>query len=61
VGECRANFRFAGGCCASTWHYEEWLVRVGNELADAEQFPRQQPAHQTDHRLHLYGGPARTR
>lgn len=61
VGEYRANFRFVGGCCGSTWHYEEWLIRIAKDVVDAEQFARRRPAHQADRRVHLYGGEPRSR
>ncbi|WP_245871339.1 hypothetical protein [Asanoa hainanensis] len=56
VGRYRANFRFRGCQCDPSWSYEDWLVTVGNgnaRLADNE------PDHDVDHRVHLYGGPGR--
>ncbi|GIE34931.1 hypothetical protein Ait01nite_079760 [Actinoplanes italicus] len=56
LGQYRANFRSAGSCCGLTWHYEDWLIRVGHTMVRPEEFDRRRPSRDVDHRRHLYGG-----
>lgn len=61
VGRYRANFRFRFTDCACdpSWYYEDWAVHVSNGHVAHDRFPRGEPDHDVDNRVHLYGGPAR--
>ena len=58
TGRYRANFRFRyTDCpCDPSWYYESWTVHIANG-----RHLHGVPDHDIDHRVHLYGGPARSR
>lgn len=58
MGRYRANFRFTfTDCpCNPSWFYEEWVVHVGNGPAEPDRFTHNEPDHDVDNRVHLYGG-----
>jgi hypothetical protein len=60
VGRWRANFRFTGCACSPSWYFEDWLVHVGNGVAEADRFADGVPDREVDQRVHLYGGGARS-
>ncbi|WP_309238750.1 hypothetical protein [Actinoplanes aureus] len=62
VGRYRANFRFliTRCCCNPSWYYEDWLVHVSNGSPRPDRFVHGKPHFAVDHRVHLYGGRARS-
>jgi len=60
VGRWRANFRFTGCACSPSWYFEDWLVHVGNGVVGPDRFVEGRPDREVEHRVHLYGGTARS-
>jgi hypothetical protein len=61
TGRYRANFRFTVTTCPCnpSWYYEDWLILITNGETHTDGFITSTPAQDTDHRVHLYGGPNR--
>ncbi len=60
MGRYRANFRFTGCCCSPSWYYEQWTIHVAHTTSTHRGLLlHRTAAREVDHRVHLYGGPAR--